>query len=74
MNAKPITLVLQRRNITTVPEYNPLKHRPIASPQRARVVGPSGEKIHVDEWGRIKVNFLFTRKEDHNSRWWCRLQ
>ena len=59
-------LVLQRRNITTVPEYNPLKHRPIASPQRARVVGPSGEKIHVDEWGRIKVNFLFTRKEDHN--------
>ncbi|MFW2174425.1 type VI secretion system Vgr family protein [Acinetobacter guillouiae] len=59
-------LVLQRRNITTVPEYNPLKHRPIASPQRARVVGPSGEEIYVDEWGRIKVNFLFTRKEDHN--------
>ncbi|WP_215904358.1 type VI secretion system Vgr family protein, partial [Acinetobacter guillouiae] len=59
-------LVLQRRNITTVPEYNPLKHRPIASPQRARVVGPSGEEIHVDEWGRIKVRFLFTRNQDHS--------
>jgi type VI secretion system secreted protein VgrG len=41
-------LVLQRRSIAIVPEYNPLKHRPIASPQRARVVGPSGEEIHVD--------------------------
>ncbi|MFW1643250.1 type VI secretion system Vgr family protein [Acinetobacter guillouiae] len=59
-------LVLQRRNITSVPEYNPLKHRPIASPQRARVVGPSGEEIHVDEWGRIKVRFLFTRDQDHS--------
>jgi type VI secretion system secreted protein VgrG len=54
------TLTLQRRNIVTVPEYNPLQHRPIASPQRAKVVGPSGEEIFVDEWGRIKVRFLFT--------------
>ena len=29
------------------------------------MVGPSGEEIHVDEWGRIKVRFLFTRTEDH---------
>ncbi|MFV5264196.1 type VI secretion system Vgr family protein [Acinetobacter courvalinii] len=59
-------LTLQRRNIKTVPEYNPLQHRPAASPQRAKVVGPSGEEIHVDEWGRIKVRFLFTRSEDHS--------
>ncbi|EXB23400.1 rhs element Vgr family protein, partial [Acinetobacter baumannii 1437282] len=59
-------LILQRRNIKTVPEYNPLQHRPAASPQRAKVVGPSGEEIHVDEWGRIKVRFLFTRSEDHS--------
>ncbi|OEC92595.1 type VI secretion system protein [Acinetobacter sp. YK3] len=59
-------LTLQRRNIKTVPEYNPLQHRPAASPQRAKVVGPSGEEIHVDEWGRIKVRFLFTRNEDHS--------
>ncbi|QHI23233.1 type VI secretion system tip protein VgrG [Acinetobacter haemolyticus] len=59
-------LTLQRRNIKTVPEYHPLQHRPTAHPQRARVVGPEGEEIHVDEWGRIKVRFLFTRNEDHS--------
>ncbi|MCH7307098.1 type VI secretion system tip protein VgrG [Acinetobacter sp. NIPH 1852] len=58
-------LTLQRRSIKTVPEYHPLQHRPAAHPQRAKVVGPSGEEIHVDEWGRIKVRFLFTRNEDH---------
>ena len=26
---------------------------------------PSGEEIHVDEWGRIKVRFLFTRNDDN---------
>ncbi|MCH7315610.1 type VI secretion system Vgr family protein [Acinetobacter sp. ANC 3882] len=59
-------LTLQRRNISLVPEYNPLQHRPVTHPQRAKVVGPSGEEIHVDEWGRIKVRFLFTRTEDHS--------
>ena len=60
------TLSLQRRSIKTVPEYHPLQHRPAVSPQRAQVVGPSGDEIHVDEWGRIKVRFLFTRQVDHN--------
>ncbi|WP_433848034.1 type VI secretion system Vgr family protein [Acinetobacter proteolyticus] len=59
-------LILQRRSIKTVPEFNPLQHRPTASPQRAKVVGPSGEEIYVDEWGRIKVRFLFTRNDDHS--------
>ncbi|WP_436659604.1 type VI secretion system Vgr family protein [Acinetobacter sp. P1(2025)] len=58
-------LILQRRNIPIVPEYNPQQHRPTTSPQRAKVVGPSDEEIYVDEWGRIKVRFLFTRNEDH---------
>ncbi|MCX5467378.1 type VI secretion system Vgr family protein [Acinetobacter nematophilus] len=58
-------LILQRRNIAVVPEYNPLKHRPTTYPMRARVVGPSGEEIYVNERGQIKVNFLFTRHEDH---------
>ncbi len=58
-------LTLQRRNIKTVPEYHPLQHRPATHPQRAKVVGPENEEIHVDEWGRIKVRFLFTRNDDH---------
>ncbi|RZG83756.1 type VI secretion system Vgr family protein [Acinetobacter pittii] len=58
-------LTLIRRQIKTVPEYNPEQHRPIAYPQRAKVVGPEGETIYVDEWGRIKVRFLFTRSDDH---------
>ena len=61
------SLILQRRNIITVPEYNPLEHRPAAHPQRAKVVGPAGEEIHVDEWGRIKVRFLFSRSEDNQA-------
>ncbi|MND33702.1 Phage-related baseplate assembly protein [compost metagenome] len=56
--------VVVRRNINVVPEYDPLRHRPVAHVQRAKVVS-DGEEIHVDEWGRIKVRFLFTRTDDH---------
>ncbi|MEL4445315.1 type VI secretion system Vgr family protein, partial [Acinetobacter baumannii] len=59
-------LILQRRHIKTVPEYQPSQDRPQASVQRARVVGPEGESIYVDQWGRIKVRFLFTRANDHS--------
>ncbi|MDC4787042.1 type VI secretion system tip protein VgrG, partial [Acinetobacter baumannii] len=59
-------LNIVRRNIKAVPEYNPLEYRPAAHPQRARVVGLEGESIHVDQWGRIKVRFLFTRADDHS--------
>ncbi|EXH90727.1 type VI secretion system Vgr family protein [Acinetobacter baumannii] len=59
-------LILQRRHIPTTPAYNPQIHRPVTHPQRAKVVGPEGEEIYVDEWGRIKVRFLFTRSDDHS--------
>ncbi|QNW97238.1 type VI secretion system tip protein VgrG [Acinetobacter seifertii] len=59
-------LILQRRHIPTTPAYNPQTHSPATHPQRAKVVGPEGEEIYVDEWGRIKVHFLFTRSDDHS--------
>ncbi|MEQ1188248.1 MULTISPECIES: type VI secretion system Vgr family protein [Acinetobacter] len=59
-------LILQRRHIPTTPAYNPQIHSPATHPQRAKVVGPEGEEIYVDEWGRIKVRFLFTRSDDHS--------
>ncbi|EPH0069477.1 type VI secretion system Vgr family protein [Acinetobacter baumannii] len=59
-------LILQRRYIPTTPAYNPQTHSPATHPQRAKVVGPEGEEIYVDEWGRIKVRFLFTRSDDHS--------
>jgi len=58
-------LYLIRRDIPVIPKYHPLQHRPMAYPQRAKVVGSEGETIYVDEWGRVKVRFLFTRSEDH---------
>ncbi|WP_353143458.1 type VI secretion system Vgr family protein [Acinetobacter pragensis] len=58
-------LYVVRRSIAVVPEYDPLRHRPPAYPQRAKVVGPEGESIYVDAWGRIKVRFTFTRSDDH---------
>ncbi|RZG76429.1 type VI secretion system Vgr family protein [Acinetobacter sp. WCHAc060025] len=58
-------LMVVRRSITVVPEYDPLVHRPVAHVQRAKVT-TDGEEIHVDEWGRIKVRFLFTRTDDHS--------
>ncbi|MBC68348.1 MULTISPECIES: type VI secretion system Vgr family protein [Acinetobacter] len=58
-------LTLIRRQIKIIPEYDPEQHRAIAYPQRTKVVGPEGETIYVDEWGRIKVRFLFTRIDDH---------
>ncbi|EXA89091.1 type VI secretion system Vgr family protein [Acinetobacter baumannii] len=59
-------LIIQRRHIPITPAYNPQIHSPVTHPQRAKVVGPEGEEIYVDEWGRIKVRFLFTRSDDHS--------
>jgi type VI secretion system secreted protein VgrG len=43
--------------------------------QRAMVTGPSGEEIHVDTHGRIKIQFLWDRygKKDQNSSCWVRV-
>lgn len=59
-------LLLVRKNVKVVPEYHPLDDKPVARVMRAKVVGADGEAIHTDEWGRVKVQFLFSR-EDNNT-------
>jgi type VI secretion system secreted protein VgrG len=43
--------------------------------QTAIVVGPSGEEIYVDKFGRVKVQFHWDRegKKDENSSCWVRV-
>jgi len=47
----------------------------ISGPQTAIVVGPSGEEIHTDEYGRVKVQFHWDREgmKDENSSCWIRV-
>jgi len=47
----------------------------IPGPQTAIVVGPSGEEIYTDEYGRVKVLFHWDRygKADENSSCWIRV-
>ena len=50
--------------------------RPVAKgPETAIVTGPAGEEIHVDEFGRIKVQFHWDRrgKLDDKSSCWLRV-
>lgn len=43
--------------------------------QTATVVGPSGEEIHTDEYGRVKIQFHWDRygKSDQDSSCWVRV-
>ncbi len=47
----------------------------IQGPQTAIVVGPSGDEIYTDKYGRIKVQFHWDRqgKKDENSSCWIRV-
>jgi type VI secretion system secreted protein VgrG len=47
----------------------------IAGPQSAMVVGPAGDEIHVDEYGRIRVQFPWDREGEANdeSSVWMRV-
>src|ERR1022692_4175913 len=67
---------------TKTPIPSPLRIRPgrkterpnIASLQTAIVVGPPGEEIYTDEYGRVKVHFHWDRtKPSENSSAWIRV-
>ncbi len=70
-----------KNRFTCIPEalrYRPQRVTPrpkIAGMQTATVVGPSGEEIFVDKYGRIKVQFHWDRegKLDANSSCWLRV-
>ena len=58
--------------------FRPLAHthRPIVKgPQTAIVVGPSGEEIWTDQFGRVKVHFYWDRHDqsNENSSCWIRV-
>lgn len=58
--------------------YRPLRSTPrplVHGPQTAIVTGPSGEDIHTDEYGRVKVRFFWDRraKDDDTSSAWVRV-
>ena len=47
----------------------------VQGPQTAVVVGPAGDEIHTDEYGRVKIQFHWDRygKNDENSSCWVRV-
>lgn len=58
--------------------FRPARRTPrpiIHGTQTAVVVGPSGEKIFTDKYGRVKVQFPWDRegKMDHSSSCWLRV-
>ncbi len=58
--------------------YRPLRRTPrplVKGPQTAVVVGPAGDEIYTDEYGRVKVQFFWDRygQNDENSSCWMRV-
>ncbi len=59
-------------------QFRPTRLTPkpvVQGPQTAIVVGPSGEEIYTDEYGRVKLQFHWDRygKSDENSSCWVRV-
>ncbi|WKB55660.1 type VI secretion system Vgr family protein [Eleftheria terrae] len=62
-NAVPKALAFQPQLEATRPR--------IHGPQTAVVVGPAGEELHVDRYGRVKVQFHWDRQGRRNERSSC---
>jgi len=59
-------------------QFRPARITPrptMGGPQTAVVVGPGGEEIYTDKYGRVKVQFHWDRygKKDQNSSCWIRV-
>jgi type VI secretion system secreted protein VgrG len=64
--------------LSTKQQYRPQRLTPkpiVQGPQTAVVVGPSGDEIYTDKYGRVKVQFHWDRygKKDENSSCWVRV-
>lgn len=66
-NCIPLALPFRPQRVTPKPQ--------ISSTQTAHVVGPAGEEICTDKYGRIKVQFLWERdqKRDTDASCWVRV-
>jgi type VI secretion system secreted protein VgrG len=70
-----------RNTFTCIPAavvFRPARTTPrpvMPGPQTAVVVGPRGEEIYTDKYGRVKVQFFWDRlgKGDENSSCWIRV-
>jgi len=53
----------------------PLEKPRVDGPHMATVVGPPGEEIYCDEWGRVKVSFPWDRESNNDefSSCWVRV-
>lgn len=69
-----VTAVCLRRKIPFRPQRLTPQPR-MAGPQTATVVGPPGEEIHADRYGRVKVQFHWDRfgTFNHSSSCWVRV-
>jgi type VI secretion system secreted protein VgrG len=59
-------------------QFRPRRQTPkpfVQGPQTAVVVGPAGDEIYTDDYGRVKVQFHWDRygKKDQNSSCWIRV-
>ncbi len=79
--AGPESVASYRNRFTCLPldvPFRPVRTTPkpvVEGTQPALVVGPAGEEIYTDEYGRVKVQFVWDRegKKDENSSCWIRV-
>lgn len=59
------TFTCVRRGVPLTPAYDPRIDLPRVYPITALVVGPQGEEVHCDEFGRIKIQIQGLNPDDH---------